>query len=143
MLPYGTQTLVLGGALSAAAAIAHLVCILLGAPAYRFLGAGEKMARAAEAGKARPTLITLVIAGLLFVWAAYAFSGAGVIRELPLSKLALMAISTAYLARAFAFPLLKSAFPDNSARFWLVSSGICLLIGLLHAYGLVAQWSSL
>ena len=40
MLPYGTLALILGGALSAATA--HLVCIFLGAPAYRFLGAGEK-----------------------------------------------------------------------------------------------------
>ena len=101
------------------------------------------MARAAEAGKARPTLITLAIAGLLFIWAAYALSGAGVIRELPLRKLALLIICAVYLARAFAFPFLKSAFPDNSARFWLVSSSICLVIGMLHAYGLIALWSSL
>jgi hypothetical protein len=143
MLPYGTLALILGGALSAAAAGAHLVCIFIGAPAYRFLGAGEKMARAAEAGKAQPTLVTLAITGLLFVWAAYAFSGAGVIRELPLRKLALIAIASVYMARALAFLFLKSAFPDNSARFWLVSSSICLVIGLLHVYGLVARWSSL
>lgn len=43
----GSLVLVIGALLSAFAAIAHLVCIFIGAPAYRFLGAGERMARGA------------------------------------------------------------------------------------------------
>ena len=62
----GAQALIIGGSLSAAATVAHLACILFGPPAYRFMGAGEKMARAVEAGKLRPTLITLAIAGALW-----------------------------------------------------------------------------
>lgn len=139
----GTQALVIGGALSAAAALAHLACVFVGAPAYRFMGAGEKMARAAEAGKVQATVVTLAIAGVLLVWAAYAFSGAGVIASLPFTKPALITISAVYLARAVAFPLLKPAFPENSQTFWRVSSGICLVIGLLHLYGLIARWSAL
>ena len=79
MLSVSAQALVLGGALSALAAVAHLACIALGAPAYRFMGAGERMARSVEAGKARPTLVTMAIATLLLVWASYAFSGAGLL----------------------------------------------------------------
>src|SRR5215468_9695765 len=59
MLGVGAQALVLGGTLSAAASVAHLACIALGAPAYRFMGASGRMARAVEAGGTRPTLITL------------------------------------------------------------------------------------
>lgn len=139
----GSIALLLGAFLSAAAAIAHLACIAIGAPAYRFMGAGERMARAAEAGQLKPTLVTLAVAGVLFAWAAFALSGAGVVGPLPLTKLVLVAISIAYLGRAVAFPLIKSSFPGNSCTFWLVSSGICGLIGLVHAYGTVSLWRTL
>jgi len=143
MPTFGTQALLIGGLLSAAAAVAHLACIALGAPAYRFLGAGEKMARAAEAGKLQPTLVTLAVTAILFIWAAYALSGAVVIDRLPFAKFVLPAICAVYLGRAVAFPLLKPAFPENSQTFWLVSSGVCLVVGLVHLYGVISQWSAL
>jgi hypothetical protein len=139
----GSQALVIGGALSAAAAVAHLVCIVVGAPAYRLMGAGERMARGAEAGKLLPTIATLAIAAVLGTWALYALAGAGVIAPLPFMKAALTAISVVYLGRAFGFPLLKAAFPENSQAFWWVSSSICLVIGALHAYGTLARWHEL
>jgi hypothetical protein len=120
--------------------LAHLACIALGAPAYRFMGAGERMARAAESRKIEPTLVTLTIASLLLVGAMYAFSGAGLAPRLPFTHVALALISAAYLARALAFPLLRPVFPENTATFWLVSSGLCLVLGLLYAVGVVAVW---
>jgi hypothetical protein len=143
MLTLGAQALIIGGALSAAAAVAHLACIFIGASAYRFMGAGEKMARAMEAKRKRSAFITLAISSVLFIWAIYAFSAAGVVGHLPFMKLALPAICAVYLARGFAFPLLRPAFPENSERFWLVSSGICLAIGLVHVYGVVSLWPAL
>lgn len=137
----GYHALILGGTLSASAAFAHLACIVLGPPAYRFMGAGERMARAVEAGSKRPTFITVAIAVVLFAWAAYAFSGAGLIGHLPLTGFVLPAISLVYLLRALAFPLLKPQFPENSTTFWLVSSGVCLVLGLLYAAGAIAVWS--
>ena len=142
-LSTGSLALQIGAALSAAAALAHLACIVIGAPAYRFMGAGERMARAVEAGKLRPTLVTLAISGVLLVWAAFALSGAGIVGPLPLTRLALVAITIAYLGRAVAFPLIKSSFPDNTNTFWLVSSAICGLSGLVHAYGTVSLWRTL
>lgn len=143
MLITAPQALIVGAFCNAAAAIAHLACIVWGAPAYRLMGAGEKMARAVEAGKTRPTLVTLAIAAVLFVWAAYALSGAGVIGLLPFSRFALPTICAVYLGRAVAFPLLMPAFPENSRTFWLVSSAICLFIGLVHLYGVVYAWPTL
>ena len=143
MLITGEQALMVGASCSAAAAIAHLACLAFGAPAYRFMGAGERMARAVEAGNFRPTFVTLPISGVLLVWAAYALGGAGVIEPLPLSALALPCICAVYLSRAVAFPLLKPAFPENSKAFWLVSSSICLFIGLVHLYGVVLVWHAL
>ena len=139
----GSISLAIAAGLSTAAALAHVACVLIGPSAYRFMGAGEGMARAVEAGRLKPTIVTLAISAVLMVWAAYALSAAGYIGRLPFTKLAVSAITFVYLGRAFAFPLLRPAFPENSTTFWLVSSGICLVIGTLHAYGLAARWSAL
>ena len=141
MLDIGARSLTLAGLLVALASLAHLACIAIGPRAYRFMGAGERMARAVEAGKLKPTLITLTIASVLLVWALYAFAGAGLVPRLPFTEAALFLISAVFLARAFAFPLLRPKFPENSTTFWLLSSGICLVLGLLYAVGLAALWS--
>lgn len=88
-------------------------------------------------------LVTLAIAGILLLWSAYALSGAGLIGALPFPRLALALISSVYLVRAVAFPLLKPAFPENSNTFWLASSGISGVIGLVHAYGTFSVWRTL
>ena len=80
---------------------------------------------------------------VLLAWAAYALSGAGLISRLPFTKAALLAITAVYLARAVSFPLLRPVFPENSTTFWLVSSGFCLFIGLVHAYGVASRWAAL
>jgi hypothetical protein len=143
MLSAGSQALSVGAALSAVAAVAHLACLVIGAPAYRFMGAGEQAVRAVEAGKRRPALVTIAVALVLFVWSAYALSAAGLINRLPLTKAALALICAAYLGRAVGFPLLKPAFPENSNTFWLVSSAICGVFGLVHLYGTLSLWQML
>src|SRR5687768_9713323 len=92
--------LVAGGALSAIAAAMHLAIIVGGPAWYRFFGAGERLAQAAERGSPMPAVVTMGIATVLAVWAAYAFSGAGLIPRLPLLRLGLVTISAIYLARA-------------------------------------------
>ncbi|MEO7410659.1 MAG: hypothetical protein ABIU10_04990, partial [Sphingomicrobium sp.] len=91
--------LVLGGGMSFAASIVHVACIFGGPDWYRFFGAGEPIARAAERGSWVPAIVTLGIASILAIWAAYAFAGAGLIPRLPLMRSALVAISAIYLAR--------------------------------------------
>jgi len=140
MIGLASQALVLGAALSAFAAVAHLGCIAVGAPAYRFMGAGERMARAAEARKLRPAMATFAISLILLTWSGYALSAAGLLGPLPFTRVALVLICAAYLGRALAFPLLKPAFPENSNTFWYVSSAICGLIGLVHLYGTLLLW---
>jgi hypothetical protein len=135
--------LVAGGALSALAAFLH-VAIIIGGPAwYRFFGAGEGMARAAEAGSARPTLITLGIASVLLVWALYAFSGAGRIRRLPLLRTGLVAISTIYLLRALAPIPMLVATPQLVDAFVLWSSLVVLVYGACYAVGTWRAWPHL
>ena len=131
----GNRYLVAGAWCCFAAALAHLGCIMFGGDWYRFFGAGEHMARMAEQGLWYPTLVTSFIVAMLVVWGCYALSGAGVIRRLPLTKLALVLISGVFLLRGVALVALMPMFPENSLTFWLVSSAICLLIGGLFAVG--------
>lgn len=135
--------LIAAAALNVLAALLHLGCIVFGAPWYRFMGAGEQMAQMAIKGDPYPTVVTLFIASVLLVWSLFALSGAGVIRKLPLVRLALCAISAVYLLRAISFAALTPYFPGNSTTFWLVSSGICFVLGTVHVVGLRQVWGRL
>ena len=137
------RPLVVAGAASFAAAALHLACIVGGAPWYRALGAGERMAQMAASGHWYPPTSAAVIAAILATWGAYAWSGAGLVRRLPLLRTGLVVITTIYLVRGVAFAPLQPYFPGNSTLFWLVSSGICLGIGVLHALGLRRAWARL
>jgi hypothetical protein len=137
--------LIVGGGLSLLAAMMHLAIIAGGPSWYRFFGAGEKMARMAEAGLIKPTVITLGIAVVLFVWALYAFAGAGMITNLPFQKFILVCITLIYLCRGivgFYFALYPhgKVSQENSAKFWFWSSSVCLFFALIHAKGLVDPW---
>lgn len=133
----------LAAALSAIAAGLHLACIYFGGPWYRAMGAGEEMARLAEAGSSRPTMATLFIAGILFIWSLYALSGAGVIGRLPLLRTALVAITAVYLVRGFGGVVLMTMMPGRSVQFWLWSSATCAVFGLVHAAGVRQSWERL
>lgn len=135
--------LVLAATLSAIAALLHLACIHFGGPWYRAMGAGEQMARLAEAGSIYPSVVTLFISCVLLVWSLYALSGAGVIRRLPLLRTGLTAITAVYLIRGFAFVPLMSVIPGRTLQFWLWSSAICALFGIVHAAGLWQCWDRL
>lgn len=139
----GGRWLFAGGILSALASLLHLACIAGGPAWYRFLGAGEGMARAAERGEWRPALITLFIAGVLATWSAFAFSGAGLLPRLPLLRTALVAITAVYLLRAFAVIPMAQLRPTHFEAFWLWSSGIVLIYGVVHAVGLWRAWPEL
>lgn len=136
--------LVAGGVLSLAAAMLHLACIVGGPDWYRFFGAGEPIARAAERGSWVPAAMTAGIAAVLAVWAAYAFAGAGLIRRLPLIRTALVVISAIYLARG-SFLFMPDSFgrPDLSPAFMFWSSLIVLVYGATYAIGTWTAWRHL
>lgn len=137
----GNNWLIAGGLLSAAAAILHVAVIIGGPDWYRFFGAGEGMARMAEAGSPVPAVVTSVIVAVLAIWAAYAFAGAGLIRKLPLMRTALVAISAIYLVRGLLIvPVLLK--PDAPA-FEIWSSLIVLVYGVAYAIGTWRAWDQL
>lgn len=138
--------LLLAGTMSAAASLLHLGVIAGGPAWYRFFGAGEGMARLAERGDPKAALITLGIAGVLAVWAAFAFSGAGLIPRLPLLRTGLVVITGIYLLRGLVLIPAIALNPQGAAGitpFVWWSSLIVLAYGLVHAIGTWTAWSAL
>ena len=135
--------LVAGGVLSAAAAGLHLAVIVGGGPWYRFFGAGEAMARAAERGSPAPALVTLAIATILAIWSAYAFSGAGLIPRMPLIRTGLVVISAIYLARGLLLVPGLVFRPRLVDSFAVWSSLVVLAYGFAYAVGTWRAWPSL
>lgn len=143
---YKNPALVWAAMLSFGAALLHLATIAGGEDWYRAMGAGEQMARMARAGDPYPTYLTLFIAAVLSLWGLFALAGAGVIRKLPFTRLALYLIAAVYTLRGLyglvLAGLLGAGMLDApylislGIRFWLVSSLICLGIGLVHIAGL-------
>ncbi len=136
-----TNTYLLIGALcSFSAALLHYACIFWGADGFPVLGAGAPIVSMAESGHWYPAFIAFVVGTVLVFCALYALSGAGIVKPLPFLLAVLVCITVVYLIRALASSLLVSAFPRNSTTFWIVSSTICLLFGLLHLLGLLQAW---
>lgn len=142
--------LIAGGALSATAAALHLAIIAGGPGWYRFFGAGEKLARAAERGSPVPAVWAVGIAGALALSAAYAWAGAGMIRRLPLMRPALLTIAAVYLLRGAVVVPALAAWLDGAPRFgrWtpafmVWSSLIVLAMGVAYAVGARRAWPAL
>lgn len=136
----------LAGWLSVAVAALHVVIIFFGAPAYHYFGAGEDMARQAEAGSIVPAAMTLFIAAVFAVFALYAFSGAGRLRRLPLLRTGLVVIAAIYTLRGLGLILELIQFAQGSATVMprqLVFSAVSLTIGLLYLAGTVLLWPRL
>ncbi|MBA2670264.1 MAG: hypothetical protein H0U67_07845 [Gemmatimonadetes bacterium] len=123
----------------------HLGIIAGGPDWYRFFGAGEQMAQLAERGSSYPVLVTAIIATVLAVWALYALSGAGLIRRLPLLRLVLVLVALVYLLRGvLGVPIVLLVYDpyfdelESRMTFLVVSSVVCIYLGLCYAVGAAA-----
>lgn len=129
----GPALLMAGGVLSAAAALLHLVIIFNGAPAYRYFGAGERLATMAANRSPWPAVVTFGIAAALAGFAAYAFAGAGML-PLPRARTVILAIGVLYSARGLAFAPV-ALVRRRASRFDVVSSLVALGMGIAYLGG--------
>jgi hypothetical protein len=107
-----------------------------------FFGAPESLL-------ARPVLLltaSLAVAVLLVACAAYAASGAGYIRRLPLLRTALVVVGTVFLLRGWVFvPLVLASVgliyaPEKVPGTALWSSAAFFLLAALYLVGVLASW---
>ena len=143
MTPPANPALLVAGAGSLAAGVAHLACIVGGPDWYRFFGAGEGMARAVEQGRWQPHVMTAVIAIVLFSWAWFAFAAAGQMPRPPLLRIGLIAITLVLLLRAAAAFVPGVWRAEHSPTFITVSSLIVLMLGLAFLIGTIKAWPTL
>lgn len=142
----GVRALNIAGGLSAAVAALHAAIALIGARAYRYFGAGERMARLAERGSLWPTAVTLLLTLIFALWAAYAFSGADRIGRLPALKTSLVLIGAVYTLRGLVLMPQIALFLGGAGTVpprHLFFSAASLLIGLLYLFGTYRAWPRL
>lgn len=135
--------LAVAGSLSALVALLHVAIIFGGGPWYRFFGAGERMAVAAESGRLYPAVVTALITLVFAAWAVYAFSGAGLLPPLPLRKPVLVFIAAVYLGRGLLIAPLLVRKGFRPPVFVLWSSAISAGIGAAHLVGVLQTWTAL
>ena len=143
-----TIYLKVAGIFSLLTSVLHIAIILGGPDWYRFFGAGEEMAVLVEQGSIRPTISTSFLAIVFAVWALYAWSGSGYLPRFPFIRVCLVLITSAYLFRGilgFVVPFISNhpRITELSLTFWLLSSSICLLFGLVHLKGIMVAWPGL
>jgi hypothetical protein len=138
-MAYRDSLLIASAACSIVVALLHVVVIAQGAPAYRYFGAGERLASLAEQGSWWPALITSGITGVFLVFAAYYLAAAGVLPKLPGLAWGLIGIAAVYSLRgALLIPVWLTG--RALSPFEVASSLISLSIGLLHV---AAVWAFL
>ncbi|MGH3117259.1 MAG: hypothetical protein ACRDQ2_09125 [Gaiellales bacterium] len=137
--------LILAGYLSLGVAVLHLAIIVVGPPGYRYFGAGEEIARMAEAGSPLPAVLTLGLAAIFGLWGFYAFSGAGLLPRWPLLRTALVLIGSIYLLRGLLLvPQIVAVGPGGfKLHKEIMFSLVSLVIGVIYMIGVVRSWRRL
>ena len=139
--------LLLAGIAASAGALLHIAILFGGPDWYAFFGAPQGLVEMARAGNIRAPISCLVIAAFLSLLAAYAFSGAGVIRRLPFLRPGLASIAAVLILRGVLFvPLIVwrpgalSGVCDCPSvdTFIIVTSALCLAMGVGYALGALA-----
>ena len=139
--------LLIVGVIACAGSALHIAILFGGPEWYAFFGAPNGLVEMARSGNPRAPISCMVIAAFLAVLAAYAFSGSGVIRRLPLLRFGLTSIATVLILRGVLFiPLIVwcpgalSGICDCPSvdTFIIVTSALCLTMGVGYALGALA-----
>ena len=142
----GRGALLAGGVLCLGVAALHVGIFAAGPVAYRYFGAGERMAALAVSGSPVPALLTLAMTTVFAVMGFYALAGAGRFRRLPLPRTGLMTAGAIFTLRGLLL-LLQIRWlliaPGSLPPRMLVFSAVSLVIGLLYLAGTVAEWRAL
>ena len=106
----------------------------------------EEMARLAEAGNPKPTIITAGLAVMFLGFGLYVLSAAGKLRRLPLTRWVVLAIGVLYLLRGILVgPQARWAIqhPDKVPLRFVFFSAVALVLGVFCVYGLMLRWKEL
>jgi len=127
--------------MSALISFLHVVLALKPELFYRLINLGQESVLAPTAGQGSGlAIIALVLALIFAIWAIYAFSGAGLIKPLPLLRTALVAIGVIYILRSLFLPSeINMVLTQGHPFQFVVYSTISLVTGLLYLVGILKQ----
>ena len=145
MPAFAKRYIILTGIAALVGALLHIAIIFGGPDWYDFFGAPQGLVQMARDGSLRAPISCLIIAGILLVFTAYAFSAAGLIKKLPLLRVVTGLIAAVLILRGLIFiplillkPEMLSGICDcrNIDTFIVVTSLLCFVMGI--GYGLAA-----
>jgi hypothetical protein len=136
-----SKLLISAGVIASASAIWHLLCIFGGPSWFAFARAPQQIIDSAQQGTLLAPLGTVVVAGLMFTCTMFAFSAVGLIRQLPLTKPALVTIAVLCTLRGLiAIPTFTNAMGLDVWQ--IVASTVWFYVGLCFIAGSVEQYRS-
>jgi hypothetical protein len=135
--------LIAGAAASFALVAVAFGVIVVGAPAYVYVLAPDRLVDLAREHSLAPTLATGLLAFIFAVFGCYGLAGAGLL-ELPATRVLVAAIGCIYTLRGLLIvpEMLMVHFLDRPVRA-LFFAVIALLIGAIHLVGVTLRWTAL
>jgi len=134
-----SKLLISAGVIASAAAVWHLLCILGGPSWFAFARAPQQIIDSAQQGTLLAPISTMIVAGLMFACTVFAFSAVGLIRKVPLIKMALITIAILCTLRGLiVVPTLITAVELDvweiiASTVWFYV-GICFIAGSMEYY---------
>lgn len=125
----------LAGAIALAGVAIHVAAIIGGVAWYTYFNAPPGIVESARRGTWLAPVATGAIAAAMALCALYAFSALGLVRRLPLLRLALFCIAAVCLLRAMLLPLLAVSHPELRNTFEIVAAIVWGLAGVGYAAG--------
>lgn len=136
-----SSLLIIAGVIAAGTGIWHWLCIFGGLSWYANAHAPRDILESVKQGTLYAPVTTVIIGGLFVMCTLFAFSGAGIIRKVPLLKSALITIALICLVRGGIgiVYLVKSQKLDQweliASPVWFFC-GVCFLLGFIQEFKL-------
>lgn len=134
-----SKLLISAGIITSASAVWHLLCIFGGPSWFAFARAPQQIIDSAAQGTLLAPIGTMIVASLMFACTIFAFSAVGLIRKVPLLKLALITIAVLCTLRGLiAIPTFVAFSGLDICQ--IVASSIWFYVGICFIAGSIEQY---
>lgn len=131
----GIAALIIVALIATLTAVAHLSCIYLGASCFQAQMAPTIVVQSAIDGTWLAPIGTIIVSLMFLLCAAYALSGAGILRRLPFLHLGIYTISILCVFRGLTVLPFLFLYPGRVSTSAIIASGVWFVSGLLFYFG--------
>lgn len=130
------KLLLSAGVIACLAAVWHLLCIWGGPSWFAFARAPQQIIQSAQHGTLLAPIGTIIVAGLMFSCSVFAFSAIGLIRQIPLTKPALITIAFLCILRGLI--AIPTFYSHVGFDIWqIIASTVWFYVGICFLFGSV------